>query len=332
MIEIAIDLGGSFTRIYEKTTGLILEEPSLIAVEQFEDDYDILAMGHDAKKLQGKVQENIIVFSPIQEGLVKSVEYAGTMLREFLLKNFTKRQIKDISAYLLIPCGVSSEERENYRSACYMAGIKKVELLPKIICSAYNMGLDISGETSSFVVSIGGCITDVSAISNYSIIKGASTVIGGNLVDKNIVNSLYNDGLIIGLPTAKKLKEEIATLNEGQNLRYDIVGLDAQTKTPRTMVVSTNTIRKEIEPVLQEVIKIIQTTANICPPEVASDIVKYGIFVCGGTSHIEELERYLRKHLGVAVTISDDYGRSAILGAGKLLEDKTSLLKIIHNF
>lgn len=332
MIEIAVDLGGTFTRIYEKTSGLILEEPTLVAVEKYEESYEIIAFGNDAKKLQGKSNENVVVFSPITEGIVKAIEYAGEMLKFFLQKNYTKRQIKDMSAILIIPCGISPEEREKFRSVAYFAGIKKADIVPKSICSAYSMDLDIDGEESFFVVGIGGQTTEVCAIANNSIIEGSTTVLAGSFIDKKIAEQIENEGLIISLPVARKLKEEIATLSEQQNLRYDIVGLDSKTKTPRTNIVSTTNIRRTIEPALEEIIKIIQTTANICPPEVASDIVKNGIFVYGGTSSLPELERFLRKNLGVAVCIGDNFGRSGILGAGKLLQNKDLLNKVIDNF
>lgn len=333
MIEIAIDLGGTYTRIYEKNSGLLLEEPTLIAVQQFEDgDYDFYAMGQDAKKVQGKCPENVMIFSPIIDGKIKSVEYTAELLKEFLYKNFTRHQIKNLSCIVLTPCGINEAEREQYRNACYMTGIRKCEIVPKIVCSAVGMDLDFEDAKSTFVVDIGGSICEVASLNNCAILKGCSSTLGGNAIDKAIASMLKNEGLIVGLSSVQKLKEEIATLSEGTNLRYDVVGQDEKTKTQRTLTVSTNNIRKVVEPVIEEIVKVIHTTANVSSPEVASDIVKYGIFVSGGTSNLKDLERYLRKNLGVAVYISDDGGRTAILGAGKLLQDKKNLLKTISNF
>lgn len=331
MIEIAIDLGGTFTRIYEKNSGLILEEPTLIAVEQFDEMYEFYAMGQDAKKIQTKAPENVIIFSPLFEGKVKSIDYASELLKEFLYKNFTKSQIKNISSTVLVPCGITKEEREDYRNVCYSAGILKCELVPKIICASIQAGLDIDNNTA-FMVDIGGNSTDVASISGCSILQGCTTNIAGNIIDKQIQETIKEQGVLVNKATASKLKEEIATLSENSNLRYDVVGQDEKTKTPRSAVISTANVRKILESIFEEIIKVIQTTANVSSDEISRDIVKNGIFVSGGTSNIENLERYLRKKLGVAVNVTNDGGRTAILGAGKLLSDKKTLSKIIENF
>lgn len=327
-IKYAIEMGGGYTCIYVKGQGLALKEPTLIAAEPSEDGYKVVAMGNDAKKLVGKTKENVEIFTPMVFGEHSNFEYSVVLLKHFLSKVGFKAY--EDNALFIIPCGLTAREKENILNVCEAVNLGYVALVPSVLCSCVGEGRNIDTSKVNMVVDIGGTSTEIGVINMSSILKGATIGIGGKSIDASIVNFLaYMQGLVIGLPTAEILKNDVGSLYENDTLNMEITGVDAQTKTPKTMVMLSNELRKAIEPFYSEIVRAIDTTINTLPPEIVADIINNKILIVGGCAKLQGLEDYLKKNLSYPVEISKDVDNVTILGAGKLLSDQQLLESII---
>ncbi len=329
-IKYAIEMGGGYTCIYVKGQGLALKEPSLIAAEPTEDGYKVVAMGIDAKKLVGKTKENVEIFTPMASGEHSNYQYSVILLKHFLSKvGFKPHEDK---ALFVIPCGLSAKEKENILNVCEGTNLGQVVLVPSVICSCVGAGRNIDSSKVNMVVDIGGTATDIAVINMSSIIKGATLGIGGRNIDASISNYLaYTQGLVIGLPTAEILKNDVGSLYPNDTLNMEITGVDAQTKSPKTAVIFSSDLRKAIEPFFSEIVRSIDTTINSLPPEIVADIINNKILVVGGCAKMQGLDNYFKKNLNYPFEISEDVDNTTILGAGKLLSDYQLLNSIIKN-
>lgn len=329
-IKYAIEMGGGYTCIYVKGEGLALKEPTLIAAEPTDDGFKVIAMGNDAKKLVGKTKDNVEIFTPSASGDNSNYEYSVILLKHFLSK-VGFRPFEDNSLFI-VPCGLTAHEKENILNVCEGANLGQVVLIPSVICSCIGEGRNIDTSKVNMVVDIGGTGTEIGVINMSSIIKGATLGIGGKSIDASIVNFLaYTQGLVIGLSTAETLKNDVGSLYSNDTLNMEITGMDAQSKTPRTVCLLSSDLRKAIEPFFSEIVRAIDTTINTLPPEIVADIINNKILIVGGCAKIQGLENYLKMHLNYPVEISEDVDNVTILGAGKLLSDQQLLDSIIKN-
>ncbi len=327
----AIEMGGGFTNIYIKGQGLALKEPTLVAAEPAEDGYRVVALGNDAKKLVGKTKDNVEIFTPCVYGEHSNFEYSVVLLKYFLSKvNF---KANEDNVLFLTPCGITAHEKDNILRVCEAVNMGYVELMPAVLCSCIGEGRKIDGSTVNMVVNIGGTYTDIAVINMSNIMKGATLSIGGKSIDASIVNYLaYKDELVIGLPTAESLKNEVGSLYENDLLNMEVTGVDVQTKSPKTVIIHSHELRCAIEPFYAEIVRAIDTTINTLPPEVVSDIINNKILVCGGCAKLQGLDNYFKHNLKYPVHISEDVDYITILGAGKLLSDQILLDSIIKKF
>lgn len=327
-IKYAIEMGGAYTCIYVKDEGLALKEPTLIAAEPTDDGYKVIAMGIDAKKLVGKTKDNVEIFTPMASGEHSNYEYSVILLKHFLSKVGYKQH--EDNAIFIVPCGLSAREKENILSVCEGANLGYVELVPSVLCSCVGEGRNIDSSKANMVVDIGGTGTDIAVINMSNILKGATLGVGGKSIDASIVNFLaYTQELVIGLPTAETLKNEVGSLYTNDTLNMEITGVDARSKSPKSVVILSGDLRKAIEPFYSEIVRAIDTTINTLPPEVVADIINNKILIVGGCAKMQGLEDYLKKHLNYPVEISEDLDNVTILGAGKLLSDQQLLDSIL---
>lgn len=326
----AIEIGGSFTKIYLKEEGFVLSEPTLVASQPTEDGYQIVALGQEAKNMMGKTGENVEVFSPIINGHINNYEYLKALLEYFFEKVGHKRK-KD-SVLVLVNLGLAQEERNKFISLMYELEFKEVSLIPTIICSCVGVGKSVSATKSSLIVNIGGANTDVAVINMNSIVKGATLGLGGRAVDVAIANQIaYNQGIIIGLPTSEKLKIEVGSLYENDTLNTEITGVDCDTKIPCSYIISSTDLFPVLEPFFDEIVRTIDVTIASLPPEISADIINSGIVIVGGMAKINGFEHYLKSHFRYSFRIAEDAENVSILGAGKLLEEEKLLSKLIDN-
>lgn len=329
-ILIAVDFGGSYTSIYRKDCGLVLKEPTLLGAIMTNSGYEVTAMGIEAKEIQGKTDDRTIVFSPISEGVVKSPDYAIILLKHFLDKVIIRRGLfSKIKCLVPVPTGITDKEREDYKMVFLGAGVKEVIFVPRILCSAYGSGINIFNNSANLIVDIGGVSTDVGVVNLGQIIDGATLAVGGKAIDAQIVRIVSNKyGTEIGLSSAQKLKEEIGSLYANDTANMEVIGADNVTKSPVSVVVYATDVKEAVLPLLYEVTRIIETTLNIVPPEISSDVAKNGVVVTGGFADISGLEKYLRKEINLPVKVAENAQNACILGAGKLLSNLNELKKL----
>jgi len=278
--------------------------------------------------LVGKTKDNVEIFTPSAYGEHSNYEYSVVLLKYFL-KKVGFREHED-NALVIVPCGLTAKEKENILNVCEGANINCVEIIPSAICSCVGEGRSVDTSKVNMIVDIGGTATDISVINMSTILKGATLGIGGKSIDASIVKFLaYTQELVIGLPTAETLKNEVASLYPNDTLNMEVTGVDAQSKSPKTVVIYSSDLTQAIEPFFCEIVRAIDTTINTLPPEIVADIINNKILLVGGCAKMQGLEDYLKKNLKYPVQISEDVDNVTILGAGKLLADHQLLEGIV---
>ena len=326
----AIEIGGSYTKIYVKDNGFALCEPTLVAAEPTAQGYKVVGLGLQAKQMLGKTNDSVEVFSPISNGEIINYEY----LKEFLIYCFSKLDFKRKrdSIVVLINVGLNQKNKDLLLSLIYEIGFKEVMLIPAVVCSLIGAGKNISSTKTNMIVNIGGANTDIAVINMNSIVKGATLGLGGRAVDVAIANTVaYNHGLVIGLGTSEKLKLEVGSLYANDTLNMEVTGVDVESKLPRSYIISSSDILTVLEPFFEEIVRSVDVTITSLPPELSTDIINNGVYFVGGMSKINGLENYLKKNFRYPYKIIEDGENVSILGAGKLLDDNELLKKIFEN-
>lgn len=330
--NLAIELGGVNTSIYRKNQGLVLKEPTLVCAVSVGDSYVIKALGADAAKLQGKTNDKTYIFSPIICGEIKSLDYAVELLKYFLEKVNLRKFFKE-KAIICVPAGISESAKSDIKKLCALSGLGKISLVPSIICSAYQSGLPINTPKTIFCVNVGGTLTDMATINMNSILKGATLEMGGRYIDLDITDLVAQKfKMIISVATAKRIKEEVSSLIENDVREIEVIGTDEISGKPKQITITSEDIKPILINFMKDIIIAIETSINICPPEISADIARNGIFISGGLSSIHGLEKYLRRQLNLEVKIIKEKENASILAAGRLLNDKKTLNDIITNF
>lgn len=326
----AIEIGGSYTRIYVKDNGFALCEPTLVAAEPSPQGYQIIGLGQEAKKMMGRTNDSVEVFSPVSNGQINNYEYLKALLEYFFAKLDFKK--KRDSIMVLVNCGLAQKDRDDFTTLLYEIGFREVILIPTVICSCIGAGKNISSTKTNMIVNIGGANTDIAVINMNSIIKGATLGIGGRAVDVAIANTIaYNQGIVIGLATSEKLKSEVGSLYPNDTLNMEVTGVDIESKVPRSYIISSNDLLVVLEPFFDEILRSIDVTITSLPPEISSDIMNNGVLFVGGMSKIAGLDQYLKTRFKYPFKIIEDGENVSILGAGKLLDDPELLKKIFEN-
>ena len=333
-IKIAIDFGSSKTKIFEKDCGLVLVEPTLVALSEHTGGTQIKAFGIEAEQMEGKTGDKSIVFSPIDGGEVKSEEYASALLKHFLQKIKPKSIFaKSIDAVVCVPCGLDEEQKESYARVCYKAGIASVKLVPSVITSALGGGKFVHTPTTYLIVDIGHGCTDIATVNMNTILKGCTIGIGGEMMDDAVMCAVEeNYQTFISSQTAKQIKEEIGSLFDRDIQNMEVLGVDSASQSPKTTIVVADAIKDSLLNLFEKIAYAIESTINMCSPDICSDISRGGLFFCGGVSKISGLEEFMRKRLKLPVRVIEDPHICSILGCGKLLSDNAQLNNILKEF
>lgn len=319
-IGLGIDIGGSFVSIYKMGEGIVFKEPNLISVKGANSNYSVIAMGLDAKKMQGKTAEDILTFSPVSEGTIKSVDYATLYLKYALNKLFKSIGFKNIECMISVPCGLSKVEIDKYEQVCIKAGIKKVHHILGTVCSAIGAGKQIDTTNSYMLIDIGGSKTDVAVMNLLSIVKGATLGLGGKAIDNSIISTIKEKyKILIGESTAENIKINVGSLFKNDTLNMEVIGVDIESKIPRTCIVFSKDIKECLTTYFNEIVKVAKATIQECPPEVSSDIINNQITISGGMANLTGAEQFLSKELGITTEIADNADNATILGLAKLL-------------
>ncbi len=322
-MDMAIDLGTANTLIYVKGKGIVLREPSVVAVKEDGRYKRVLAVGEEAKRMLGRTPGNIEAIRPLKEGVIADFEVAEAMLRYFIQKIHNRRFLVRPRIIISVPSRTTQVERRAVRESAESAGAREVYLIEEPMAAAIGAGLPITEPTANMVVDIGGGTTEVAVISLAGVVYSNSVRVAGDRLDEAImqyVKRKYN--LLIGEHTAEQIKIKIGNvMPEPPYETMEIKGRDLVSGVPKTITISSEEVREAIDEPIQVIVQAIREALEQTPPELAADIVDRGIVLTGGGSLLKNLDKLIREETTLPVMVAEDPLCSVVLGCGKALEN-----------
>lgn len=327
--KLGIDLGTANTLVFAPGKGIVLNEPSVVAVS--EQDNKILAVGIDAKKMIGRTPENIIAYRPMRDGVIADYRVTEAMLRYYIEKALGKWNLWKPEVMISVPAGVSSTERRAVIEAAIKAGARNAYVVKEPILAAIGAGIPIYEPRGHMIVDIGGGTTDVAVISLGGIVASTSVKCAGDRIDHAIADYIKKSfNLAIGDKTAEQVKIQVGSaIPMDDQVETIIKGRDFITGLPRAVEVSTNDIVKAIDPELRQIIKAIKDVLQETPPELAADIIDHGITMTGGSSQLRNLPELVYRRTGVQAVLAKDPLYCVANGTGIALEHLDTYKKSI---
>ena len=329
--DLAIDLGTANTCVFVKGQGLVLREPSVVAVKKdSRGNKEVLAVGHDAKRMLGRVPGNIEAIRPMKDGVIADFEVTEAMLRHFIAKVHKSRRLVRPRIMICVPTGITQVEKRAVKESAQSAGAREVYLIEEPMAAAIGADLPIQDPISNMVVDIGGGTTEVAVISLAGIVYSRSVRVGGDKMDEAIMTHVkrkYN--MLIGETTSEDIKIKIASaypLAEEETM--EIKGRDLVTGIPKNIPITSEEIRKAISEQVDTIVQAVRIALEQTPPELAADIVDRGIVLTGGGALLKGLDQLLREETKLPITVVEDPLSTVVLGTGKAM-DNISILKAV---
>ncbi len=325
---IAIDLGSVNTVIYQLGSGVVLSEPSVVALS-VNGKSSIRAVGSEAKKLIGKTAETTKIVFPIVEGEIADVKNATAMTENFLNKITLRKLSLRPKALVSVPCGIENDEIKKYAKVLSGAGVYNADFVESPILTALGLGIPVSESTPCFIIDVGGGTTNIAAVSLDGVIAGVNVNMGGRNVDAMIINRIADlFGLRIGMLTAEKIKTQIASLIEGDATRTVINGRDIESGKPRSVSVSASDVLLPVAAFFDKIFEIASMVMAKLPAEVSAEIRRSGVYFSGGVSRLPGLDGYFREHMAIRANVFEDPEMTAAIGGGILLGNEKLLKKL----
>jgi rod shape-determining protein MreB len=328
--DIAVDLGTANTLVYVKGEGIVLNEPSVVAVDR--GSRRILGIGLEAKRMLGRTPDGIEAIRPLKDGVIADVDVTEMMLRHFL-KQVTSKRIFRIKPTVVVgvPSGITELERRAVRSSAMSAGSKNVFMVDEPMAAAIGVGLPVETPTGNMVIDIGGGTTEIAVIALSGIVSNTSIRVGGDELDAAIVTFLRkNYNLLIGEPTAEAIKVQIGSaFDYGEEQELEVKGRDLVSGIPKTVVVHSQEIRECIQEPIQAIVDAVRRALEITPPELASDIVDRGIMMTGGGALVRGLDKLLKHETNLPIHVDEDPLTCVVRGGGRILDDLTKYRTVL---
>lgn len=322
--DMSIDLGTANTLIYERDKGIVLNEPSVVAVgEDFQHQKSVLAVGLEAKRMLGRVPGNIVAIRPLKDGVIADFDITEKMLQFFIHKvHENKLFLPSPRVLVSVPCGSTQVERRAIRESALGAGARQVFLIEEPMAAAIGAGLPVEEPSGSMVVDIGGGTAEVAIISLGGIVYSASVRIGGDRFDEAIINYVRrNYGSLIGEVTAERIKQQIGTaFPSGEIREMEVRGRNLAEGVPRTFTLTSNEVLEALSDPLAGIVGAVRTALEQVPPELASDIAERGMVITGGGALLRDLDRLLMEETGLPVIVAEDPLTCVARGGGRALE------------
>ncbi len=331
--DLAIDLGTANTLVYVKGKGIVLSEPSVVAVRTDNRLKNrVLAVGLEAKNMLGRTPGNIVAIRPMRDGVIADFEVTEAMIRHFIHKVHNRRTFVRPRIIIAVPSGITQVEKRAVRESAESAGAREVFLIEEPMAAAIGAGLPITEPTCNMVVDIGGGTTEVAVISLAGIVYSRSIRVAGDKMDSAIlqyVKRKYN--LLIGERTAENIKTEIGNAYPDPNEleTMEIKGRDLVSGIPKILTINTEEIRAAIAEQVDAIVETIKIALEQTPPELSADIVDKGIVLTGGGGMLRNLDKLLREETGLPITVTDDPLSTVALGSGKTLDSLDILKQVI---
>ncbi len=328
--DLAIDLGTANTLVFMKGKGIVVSEPSVVAVKTGPaGQRKVLAVGADAKAMLGRTPGSIVAIRPIKDGVIADFDHTEEMLRYFIRKVHNRKNLVRPRIVICVPSGITQVEKRAVRESAESAGAREVYLIEEPMAAAIGAGLPITEASGNMIVDIGGGTTEVAVISLAGIVYAQSVRVGGDKMDESIVHYMkrkYN--MLIGERTAESVKIGIGNVykvnDEVQTM--DIKGRDLVSGTPKTMEINSDEIREAMTEPVNSIVEAVRISLEQTPPELAADIVDKGIVLAGGGAHLKNIDVLLSEETGLPVVIAEDPLSSVVIGSGMVL-DQLDLLK-----
>ncbi len=327
--DMGIDLGTANTLVYVRGKGIVLDEPSVVAIDK--EKKKVLAVGKEAKTMVGRTPDNIIAIKPLEDGVIADFETTEKMLRYFIQNVHKNIIFARPRIVICVPSGITPVERKAVIETTEQAGARAAYIIEEPLAAAIGAGLPIDEPRGSMIVDIGGGTSEVAVISLGGIVVSQSMRIGGDEMDEAIIYYLKKEhNLFLGERTAQKVKMEIGSAFPLENEeKMEINGRDLISGLPRTIIITSQQIRKALEKVINDIVNSIVEVLDITPPELSSDIMKKGIMMAGGGSLLKGLAERISRETHCPVYLAEDPLGAVAIGAGKCVEDFDDLKRYL---
>ena len=321
--DMAIDLGTANTLVVLKEKGVVLNEPSVVAVLTDGGKKSVLAVGDEAKTMLGRTPGNIQAIRPLKDGVIADFVVTEEMIKHFIKKVHKNKTFANPRILICVPTGSTPVERKAIQDSALAAGARKVQLIEEPIAAAIGAGLPISEATGSMVVDIGGGTTEIAVMSLGGVVYSKSLRVAGDAMDTSIINYMRKKfNLLIGDSTAEKIKKEIGTAMATGNNTFSMKGRDIRSGTPKEIALTEEDACEALMPILNQMLAGIKEALENTPPELSADLVDMGLVLTGGGALLRNIDKLISKDTGLPVTIADDPLSCVAVGTGKALENE----------
>lgn len=326
--DIGIDLGTANTLVYVKDHGIVLREPSVVAVQAGTNK--VLAVGDDAKRMLGRTPGNIVAIRPLKDGVIADFEVTEAMLRHFIRKVHSGRMLRGPRMVVAVPSGITEVEKRAVQESARNSGAREVFLIEEPMAAAIGVGLPVQDASGNMIVDIGGGTTEVALISLSGIVYSRSVRVAGDELDEAIMQYLkraYN--LMVGERTAEEIKIRIGSAYpQGKEASMEVKGRDLVAGLPKTVKITSQEIREAMLDPLNTIIDSVRVTLERCPPELSADLVDRGLVLAGGGALLRGLDKLLTEETGLPVHIAEDPLSAVAEGTGKVLNEISFLKRV----
>ncbi len=333
--DMAIDLGTANTLVYVKGRGIVLNEPSVVAIVEAKGKKQVLAVGEEAKMMLGRTPGNITAIRPLRDGVIADFEVAEEMIKYFIRKVHNRRSFASPLVIICVPSGSTAVERRAIQESAESAGARRVFLIEEPMAAAIGAGLPVTEPTGSMVVDIGGGTTEVAVLSLGGIVYARSVRVGGDKMDEAIIGYIRrNHNLLVGESSAARAKEEIGSAcppDSGDGETMEIRGRDLMNGVPKELIISERQIAESLTEPVGAIIETVKIALEHTAPELASDIVDKGIVLTGGGALLGNMDTVLRQATGLPVSLADDPLSCVVLGTGRALEEIKRLRDVLSS-
>ncbi|MGE4352332.1 MAG: rod shape-determining protein [Bdellovibrionales bacterium] len=331
--DMGIDLGTANTLVYVKGRGIVLNEPSVVAIANTRGKRQVLAVGDEAKLMLGRTPGNIQAIRPMRDGVIADFEVAEEMIKHFIRKVHNRRSFANPQIIICIPSGSTAVERRAIQESAESAGARRVFLIEEPMAAAIGAGLPVTEPTGSMVVDIGGGTTEVAVLSLGGIVYSRSVRVGGDKLDEAIINYIRRyHNLLIGETTAERIKKEIGSASppeDGEGRVSEIKGRDLMYGVPKEIVITERQIAESLSEPVSAILEAVKVALENTAPELAADIVDKGIVLTGGGALLRNLDLVLRHATGLPVSVAEDPLSCVALGTGRALEEMHTLKNLL---
>jgi rod shape-determining protein MreB len=327
--DMAVDLGTANTLVYVRGRGIVLNEPSVVAVNT--NTQGIVAVGSNAKRMIGRTPGNIVAIRPLKDGVIADFDTTERMLRYFIQQVHRRRRFAQPRIVICVPSGITAVERRAVKDTAYAAGARRCYIIEEPMAAALGAGLPVHEPTGNMIVDIGGGTTEVAVISLGGIVAGQSVRTAGDELDQSIIEYVKKEySLMLGERTAEEIKLAIGSAFPLENEpSAELRGRDLISGLPKTIVMGAPEIRKAMEEPLNDIVDAVKSTLDRCPPDLAADVMDRGIVITGGGALLRGFDDRLRAETGMAVSIAENPLSSVALGSGRCIEEFETLQQVL---